>query len=248
MTTTPPEQQPEPPAVPTKVCPHCGVQSQTASDKCPSCGKKYGQPPKRRGGCLKIVGGIILGFIILVIAISALSSSGDDSTSGGGDEGGATEAGATQAEEQSNRATDDNEPHVGPKGSVVVDTLTWQVLSAKKAARIGNEFTRENADGVYVIARLRVHNGKDESVTINSDIATLEVSGNEYKYDSDGTTALTLTGDQETFFLKDLGPDVRTTGFVVFDVPPSALRQKPELCFHELGFGSTKGCIRLPPP
>ena len=38
----------------------------------------------------------------------------------------------------------------------------------------------ETADGVFVIVGLRVQNGKDESVTINSDQVTLEVNGNEY--------------------------------------------------------------------
>ena len=239
------EQQPEVttgPVIPTKVCPNCGVQSQTTADKCPSCGKPYSQ--KKKGGCLKWGAISLLALVVLIAACSALvSGSSDDDNSGGG---GDTDAAETEA--SSNKADDDNEPHVGPKGTVVVDTLTWQVLGARKAEELGSEFSSESADGVYVVAQLRVHNGKDESVTISSDIATLEVNGKEYKYDSDGTTALTLGGGgEETFFLKDLGPDVRTTGYVVFDVPPAALRQKPEICFHELGFGSTKGCIRLPP-
>jgi hypothetical protein len=57
-------------------------------------------------------------------------------------------------------------------------------------------------------------------------------------------TALQLSGG-ETFFLKDLGPDVSTSGSVVFDVPPSVLSSSPEVCFGELGFGPSQGCIRL---
>jgi hypothetical protein len=34
---------------------------------------------------------------------------------------------------------------------------------------------------------------------------------------------------------------------VVFDVPPAVLKKKPELVFHELGFGSTMAYIALPP-
>jgi hypothetical protein len=96
-----------------------------------------------------------------------------------------------------------------------------------------------------VVVKARVRNGKTESVTINSDIAELEVGGNSYATDSDGTTALQLSGDEETFFLKDLGPNVSTEGTFVFDVPRSVLNQVMEICFGELGFGSTKGCIRL---
>jgi uncharacterized paraquat-inducible protein A len=58
---------------PTKVCPHCGTQAQTAESKCPNCGKKY----KRRTG-LKIFAGIVLGLLVLIIGCSALISAGVD--------------------------------------------------------------------------------------------------------------------------------------------------------------------------
>ncbi len=103
----------------------------------------------------------------------------------------------------------------------------------------------ETADGVFLIVGLKVANGKDESVTVNSDQVTFEVDGKEYSTDSDGTTHLMMTEDTESFFLEDLGLDVSTTGSVVFDVPPAVLAHHPEVCFGELGFGSTKGCIAL---
>lgn len=45
---------------PTKVCPNCGTQAQTASDKCPNCNKKY----KKKGKALKIL--LILGLLFLL--------------------------------------------------------------------------------------------------------------------------------------------------------------------------------------
>jgi hypothetical protein len=87
--------------------------------------------------------------------------------------------------------------------------------------------------------------GGFESVTLNSDQVTYEVNDKEYSYDSEGTFALSVV-EEETSFLKDLGPDVSTRGSVAFDVPPATVRQKPQVCFGELGFGFTKGCIRLP--
>ena len=62
--------QPGVPTAPTKVCPHCAVQSQTASDKCPACGKKYKVKVKKRGGCLRIV----LGIIALVVVIAVIGA------------------------------------------------------------------------------------------------------------------------------------------------------------------------------
>ena len=58
------------PTVPTKICPHCAVQSQTASDKCPNCGKKYKVKIKKRGGCLRVVLGII-GLLVVIGIIAA---------------------------------------------------------------------------------------------------------------------------------------------------------------------------------
>jgi len=67
---------PEPdPSVPVKVCPHCAVQSQTASDTCPSCGKKYKVKVKKRRGCLPTLLGLI-GIIVLIVVIASLASGG----------------------------------------------------------------------------------------------------------------------------------------------------------------------------
>jgi hypothetical protein len=45
------------------------VQSQTDADKCPNCGKKFKVQRKRRGGCLSILGAIVvIGILIAVIA------------------------------------------------------------------------------------------------------------------------------------------------------------------------------------
>jgi hypothetical protein len=65
--------------LPTKVCPHCSVSSQTTADKCPACGKGY----KKRGFFARwfrrwlIAGGILL----VIIALVSLGSGSDD---GGG--------------------------------------------------------------------------------------------------------------------------------------------------------------------
>jgi hypothetical protein len=151
-----------------------------------------------------------------------------------------------EAQKKSNKATDDNEPHVGRRGTVIVDTLTWRVNSAKTARQLGSDFIRETPDGIYVVAVLTVTNGKNESATLNSSQISYEVGDKAYESDTEGTTALMFGEDKDTFFLKDLGPDVTTKGSVVFDVPLATLKQGPEVCFGELGFGSTKGCIKLP--
>ena len=60
------------PDAPIKVCPHCAVQSQTTSDKCPNCGKSYKVKIKRRGGCLRVLLGLFGLLVVIAIIGSAL--------------------------------------------------------------------------------------------------------------------------------------------------------------------------------
>lgn len=185
-------------------------------------------------------------FVALLILGAALPSSDDGGEEASPPPPAAQESPPPPPPPPSNRADDDNEPHVGANRSVIVDTLEWRVLSARRAKALGSDFSRETPDGLYVVVTVQVRNGKDESVTLTSDQVKYEVGDKTYSYDSEGTIALSFESDDlETFFLKDLGPDVTTKGSVAFDVPAATVRQKPEICFGELGFGSTKGCIRL---
>ena len=56
-TAPPPPPQWAPPAIPTKVCPKCSAQNQTADKKCPSCGKKY----KKGHTVVKVMLGVVIG-------------------------------------------------------------------------------------------------------------------------------------------------------------------------------------------
>lgn len=188
---------------------------------------------------------ILIGIgVLVVIGAIAGSKHNKSSSSSSSDSGSLVTDASTLSSSDSNKATADNTPHVGLGGDVIVDTLDWSILGSHTAKRIGDQYTGQIADGNYLVVRLSVNNGKSQSVTLSSDQAKLEANGNEYSADTNGLTALELSG-AKTFFLKDLGPGVTTTGWVVFDVPPSVLSAGPEVCFHELGFGSTKGCIAV---
>jgi hypothetical protein len=71
MSQTDPPETP----VPTKVCPHCAVQSTTTADTCPACGKPY-----VRGGRPKpvvlVAGGVVVAAVIAGAAVAL--SGGDD--------------------------------------------------------------------------------------------------------------------------------------------------------------------------
>jgi hypothetical protein len=145
------------------------------------------------------------------------------------------------------RATDDCTPHLAPNKQVRVDALYYKVLSARTTKTLGDQTygLGAKADGRFVVVKLRIRSDKDESATLSGDSIKLEVNGNTYDTDLEGTTAA-IGADEEPIFLKDLGPDSVSTGTVVFDVPKKVLADKPELRFNELGFGSTHGYIALP--
>ena len=217
-----------PPTTPTKVCPHCGTQSQTAADKCPSCGKKYGKPPKRRGGCLRIIGGITVGLIVLIIAIVALS--------GGGDEDPNVTPGNGQAQ-----GNGDEEGRVANVGdNVSLKGTSYKVTRVRTAKAVGGEFTRVRADGTFVIVNLTLTNEKDEPKTILEDAVRL-VGGNgsEYTVDTDTVGAF----ENALVLLETIQPGLARNVVAVYDVPPGAVSGS-KLQVKDL-FSDSKGEINL---
>lgn len=200
-----------------------------------------------------------VGIFVALIVIGAIAGGEDEKA--GGPENAATSADATSAKESPANdgeedqgcgieATDDCTPHAGPKGKVQVDGLVWQVKAVETKPSIGDsEFgLSEEANGVYLVAHLKVKSTKDESVSISDEIVSLvaEGDGNTYAPDSDGTFAASTDGE-DVFFFEDIGPNSTLEGVVVYDVPESLMKAKSlELEFGELGFGSTKGYIALP--
>jgi hypothetical protein len=148
---------------------------------------------------------------------------------------------------QSNVATDDYTPHVKQGTPVVVDNLTWRVRGARSAQVLGasNEFAKQDAKGTFVVVSVSVKNGNAETANITSGMIKLVANGREYETDSKGELALIATDSGDPFVFEDLGPDLTQDGTAVFDIPTSALRPAPEVCFGEMGFGPSRGCIAL---
>lgn len=146
------------------------------------------------------------------------------------------------------KATKDCTPHVSSTGSVRVDAMIWRVKSAKTAKAIGDQTygLGAKANGRFVVVKLKVHSDKNESAQLSDNVIKLEIDGNTYDPDNDGTVAVLGEGGDQPFFLDTVGPDSDRNGTVVFDVPESKLGGKIELRFGELGFGETHGYVRLP--
>lgn len=181
-------------------------------------------------------------------AVSGCASTDESSGSGASSEASAaTESTKDAGQSCGTKATDDCTPHVGSTGKVRVDALIWHVRSVQTAKTIGDQTygLGAKASGRYVIVKLKVHSDKDESAQLSDNVIKLEIDGNTYDPDNDGTVAMIGDG-QEPFFLDTVGPDADKNGTVVFDIPKNKLGKKMEVRFGELGFGETHGYIRLP--
>jgi hypothetical protein len=220
------------------------------------------EPPKKRGqwGPAPWWAWLLAGFVALVI-ISAIAG-GDESSNDNGSNDTATKAAQqvtpeqTTASEQATtqascgtEATDDCTPDVGSNGSVRVDALIWKVTGARTATTLGDTQygLGAKADGTFVVVDIQVQSDKNESATLTEPFQ-LDIGGNTYDPDDEGTVAAIGAGD-EPLFIEDVGPDATVSGPVVFDVPTDVLNKsaQPKMRFNELGFGTSHAYIALPP-
>ena len=152
------------PTVPTKVCPNCGVQSQTVADNCPNCGKPYRQ---KKGGCLKWIGLGLLALVLLIAGCTALLAGGsdDDETASPPPPPAATEeasgdedAPATEAEEEPSGIGDGthrvgNDIAPGTYRSDGDETCYWARLAGFSGELDDVRANGNNAPEIVTIAR-----------------------------------------------------------------------------------------------
>ncbi len=188
----------------------------------------------------------LIALVMICCAGPALTACGTTDSSSSGDS--ASTSSAKKADSCGTKATDDCTPHVSSTGNVRVDAMIWRVRSAKTVKSIGDQTygLGAKANGRFVVVKLKVHSDKNESAQLSGDVVKLEINGNTYDPDNDGTVAILGSGSDQPFFLDTVGPDSDRNGTVVFDVPKSKLGGKIEVRFGELGFGETHGYIRLP--
>ncbi len=150
------------------------------------------------------------GIVVLVIAASAGSSGGTGS-------GGASGT-ATTAESNANAAKSGDD--VAKVGQAVTNAgTTYKVTNVKTAKQIGDpNLLGARADGTFVIVDLQLTNNKDETKTFMDANAKIKTSdGKEYETSD---KALMAFGD-DSLMLKDIQPDLTTTGKLAFELPPS---------------------------
>lgn len=195
---------------PTKVCPHCGTQSQTTADRCPNCGKGYKKRGLLKG--LAIVGGL---FLLLIVGCTALLGGAANDVSK------EIERGAAQVQSDSGDESAPPEKTAAVGDRLTLTGTTYRVTDVRTASSLGDQSigTGVTANGVFVIANVELTNRKDEPATILGDALRL-ISSNGKSY-STSDDALLAVNDQ--FILEEIQPDVTERGTLVYDVPESAV-------------------------
>jgi hypothetical protein len=117
---------------------------------------------------------------------------------------------------------------------------TYEVTNVRTASAVGDSFTRERANGEFVIVSLKLTNRKDEPATIAEDnIRLIGGNGKNYSVSDDALFAL----EDQSFLLEEIQPDNTEKGKLVYDIPESAVsRSKLQV---EDFFSESKGRIRL---
>jgi hypothetical protein len=115
-----------------------------------------------------------------------------------------------------------------PKKAALVEETIHLVEKVEHRRSIGNQFMSTDADGEFLIVRLLVRNDSKETRTIGaSQMEVIDAAGREFRTSSEGSTALTMSGDKSAeFLMSEVQPGLEKRISIVFDVPPGSKNLK----------------------
>lgn len=182
-----------------------------------------------------------------ITAIAGCSGSGDNNTSSGGDSSGEDGSGEGSSGEDSSGEESSGEDSSGEDSNKntengaetrtheVGETFTvgegdrviqYTVDSMRGVDSLGSDYSREEADGQFVVVEMTIENKSGQSFNISSNkfaiIAGPEgEEGSLYEPSDDVTIAYNSDErfDTESILYEQLNPDLPTEGAVVFDIP-----------------------------
>ncbi|CAM3449446.1 DUF4352 domain-containing protein [Nocardioides dubius] len=115
--------------------------------------------------------------------------------------------------------TKENPVRIGK--TVELEGTRYTVTAAKKAARVGDQYFGEDADGVFIIVDLTIMNTKNETKTF-MDAAAKFVAKDDTSYETDSDASIMMA--DTSLMLTEMHPDLPTKGQLVFDVPPGKVK------------------------
>lgn len=196
-----------------KPCKTCGKEVASSAKKCPHCGQSL-----KMGFFKKALIGF--GALIVIGIIAGIAGGGEDTTQPETDTASNTSKSSTTT---SSSPTKKEAPKKLSNTGVSSDvTLTVKGIETKE--EVGNEYTKQKAQGVYKVVSLSVTNGQKDAITLDANSFKLvDDKGREFTYSSDGQIAQDIgNGGNVDFFLKQLNPGLTQEGNIVFDVPADA--------------------------
>jgi hypothetical protein len=157
----------------------------------------------------------ILSIVVILFFLFIAFGSGDDKNSNS-----STQNSDNNTSTDSTQNSSDGKVEKKKIGDEInVANFNYRVNWIKYKKNIGNEFSNQKADGIYLIVDISLVNVDKEEHTLDNSLFKLtDDSGKEYESSSEGTTALEMNGEK-TLFLKQCNPNIQKEGLLCFEVP-----------------------------
>ena len=102
---------------------------------------------------------------------------------------------------------------------VEVGHFSYIVNKARFAKSVGDSYSKETADGIFLIINLTFRNNDNEEHTLDNSLFKLtDEAGTEFSTSSNGEMVLETSGNK-SLFLKECNPQITKSGFLIFEVP-----------------------------
>lgn len=106
--------------------------------------------------------------------------------------------------------------------TIIVNNIAYTVMRYSERNRLGNSFSGDTADGIFIIIELELENLGTKSIQISdSRFKLIDSKGREFETDNGAWIYL-----ENNILLKQLQPSLPTKGQIVFDVPNSITNEK----------------------
>jgi uncharacterized protein DUF4352 len=103
---------------------------------------------------------------------------------------------------------------------VTLKGTTYQITKVSRAKSVGDSFMETEANGTFVLVKIRLTNRKDEPATIMSENLKL-VGGNGKQYTTSDDALLAV---DKPLLLEEIQPDNTEKGTLVYDLPTKAVK------------------------
>lgn len=157
---------------------------------------------------------VTIGLTILAIflLLGCLGSSSNNSENTKSDN---TQSDDTQPTSEPAQAPTEEQTVYKVGDRVAVGDRAYTITNVKTTAFVGDEYTKQEASGVFVLVSMTIENtGKESSMMSSNDVKIVDSQGRTFESDTNAWATL-----KDNILLKQIQPGLPVTGETVFDVP-----------------------------